>query len=137
MTPPGILPGGSVQLEPFPPVGRVCTEFPPPEHHRPDPVPVHTRLPTPALPVDGRAIRGSSCRPLVPSERESVGLSSHPPPTGSAETQGICECPKRSNSPLPPWRPDVVIHPRPATPPALQEAESPLHWSVQDPEADQ
>ncbi len=120
----------------FPPVGRVCTEFPPPEHHGPYPVPVHTRLPTPAFPVDGRAIGGSSCRPLVPSERESVGLSSHPPPTGSAETQGLRGCPTRSNSPLPPWGPGVAIHPRPATLPALQEAESPIHWSVQDPEAD-
>ncbi len=71
--PPGILSGRSVQLEPFPPVGRVCTEFPPSEHHGPYAVPVHTRLPTPALPVDGRAIGGSSCRPLVPGERESVG----------------------------------------------------------------
>ncbi len=87
---------------------RVCTEFSPPEHHRPDSVLVHTRLPTPALPVDGRAIGGSSCRPLVPSERESVGLSSHPPPTGSAETQGLCGCPTCYNSPLPPWRPGVV-----------------------------
>ncbi len=31
----------------------------------------------------------------------------------------------------------MVIHLRSATPPALQEAESPLYWSVQDPEADQ
>ncbi len=69
MVPPGILLGRSVQLEPFPPVGRICTEFLPSEHHGPYPVSVHTRLPTPALPVDGRAIRGSSCRPLVPSER--------------------------------------------------------------------
>ncbi len=135
--PPGILPGGSAQLEPFPLVGRVCTEFPPPEQHGPNPVPVHARLTTPALPVDGRAIRDSSCRPLVPSERESVGLSPHPPRTGSAETQGLCGCPTCSHSPLPPWRPGVVVHPRHTTPPALQEAESPLHWSVQDPEADQ
>ncbi len=134
---PGILPGGSAQLEPFPPVGRVCTEFPPPEHHGPNPIPVHTRLPTAALPVDGRAIGVSSFRPLVPSKWESVGLSPHPPPTGSAETQGLCGCPTRSHSPLPPWRPGVVVHPRHTTPPALQEAESPLHCSFQDPEAGQ
>ncbi len=121
----------------LPPVGRVCTEFPSPEQHGSNPVPVHARLTTPALPVDGRAIRDSSCRPLVPSERESVGLSPHPPPMGSAETQGLCGCPTRSHSPLPPWRPGVVVHPRHMTPPALQEAKSPLHWSVQDPEADQ
>ncbi len=47
------------------------------QHSWPNPVPVHTRLPTPALPVDGRAIRGSSCSWF----RESVGLSPHPPPT--------------------------------------------------------
>ncbi len=31
----------------------------------------------------------------------------------------------------------MVIHLRSATPPALQEAESLLYWSIQDPEADQ
>ncbi len=31
----------------------------------------------------------------------------------------------------------MVIHPRSTTPPALQKAESPLYWSVLDPEADQ
>ncbi len=108
-------------------MGRVCTEFPPPEHHGPIPVPVHTRLPTPALPVDGRAIGGSSCRPLVPSERESVGHSPHPPPTGSAETEGFSGCSMRSHSPLSPWGPGVVVHSGHTTPPALQEAESPLH----------
>ncbi len=97
--PPGILPGGSAQLEPFPPVGRVCTEFPPPEHHGPNPVPVHTRLPTPALPVDGRAIRGSSCRPLVPSERKSVGLSPHPPPTAVRRHKDFADV-RRAPTPL-------------------------------------
>ncbi len=117
-------------------MGRVCTELPPPEHHGPNPVPVHTRLPTPALPVDGRAIGSSSCGPLVPSKRESVGLSPHPPPTGSVETQRLHGCPTRSHSPLSPWGPGVVVHSGHTSPPALQEAESPLHWSVQDPEAD-
>ncbi len=83
--PPGILPGWSVQLEPFPPVGRVCTKFPPSEHHGPYAISVHTRLPTPALPVDGRAIGGSSFRLLVPGKRESVRLSS----TSSRQCGGI------------------------------------------------
>ncbi len=31
----------------------------------------------------------------------------------------------------------MAVHPGSAPPPALQKAESPLHWSVHDPEADQ
>ncbi len=59
--PPGILPRRPVQLEPFPPEGRVFTKLPLSEHHRPHSLPVHTRLPTTTLPVDGRAFRVSSC----------------------------------------------------------------------------
>ncbi len=61
------------------------------------------------------------------SEREIVGHSPHPPPTGSAETEGFCGCSMRSHSPISPWGPGVVVHPGHTTPPALQEAESPLH----------
>ncbi len=62
-------------------MGRVCTKLPSSEHHRPHSLPMHTRLPTTTLPMDGRAFGGSSCWLLVPGERESVGLSPHPPPT--------------------------------------------------------
>ncbi len=54
---------------------------------------MHTRLPTPSVPLDGRALRRSSCGPLVPGERESLGLSPYPSPAGSAETQDLRRCP--------------------------------------------
>ncbi len=37
----------------------------------------------------------------------------------SAETQDLHRRSARPNSPLSTWRPGVVVHPRPATPPAL------------------
>ncbi len=80
MLPSGILPRRPVRLELFPPLGRVCTKLPSSEHHQSHSLPVHTRLPTTTLPMDGRAFGGSSCWLLVPGERESVGLSPHPPP---------------------------------------------------------
>ncbi len=51
--PPVILPRRSAQLEPLPPMGRVCTKLPPSEYHRTDPFPVHTRLSTPLFPWTG------------------------------------------------------------------------------------
>ncbi len=39
-----------------PPLGRECTKLPPPEYHRSDPLPLHTQLPAPTLPMDGRAL---------------------------------------------------------------------------------
>ncbi len=117
-------------------MGRVCKKSPPLEHHGPYAVPVHTRLPTPALPMDGRVLGGSSCRPLVPGERE-CGIQLTSTSSGQCGEIRTSRMPARSNSHLPPWRPGMVIHPRSVTPPALQEAESPLYWSVRDPEADQ
>ncbi len=45
--PPGILPSRPIRLEPLPPLGWVCTEFPRAELHRPHVLPVHIRLPAP------------------------------------------------------------------------------------------
>ncbi len=122
--------GGIVHsMEPLPPLGRVCTELPPAEHHRPHAIPVHTLLPAPALSVE-------SCRLLVPSERESVGLGSRSPSTCSAEAQDICRCLAFLHSTLPSWRKGMAVYPGSAPPPALQEAVSPLHRPVRDTEAD-
>ncbi len=46
------------------------------------------------------------------------GTQSTSTASGSAETQDLCRR-SRPNSPLSTWRPGVVVHPQPATPPAL------------------
>ncbi len=71
---PGLLPWQPAQLEPLPPVGRVCTKFPQANHHRPHPLPVHTRPPTPSVSLDGRALRRSSCGPLVLGDSAHIHL---------------------------------------------------------------
>ncbi len=113
-----------------------CTELPAAEHHLPRAIPVHTRLPAPALSVDRIAIAGSSSRLLVPSERESVGLSSRSPPTCGAKAQDICRCPAFLQSHVPSWRKGMAVLPGSAPLPALQEPESSLHRFVRDTEAD-
>ncbi len=134
--PPGILPQGPTQLEPLPPMGRVCSKLPPAPLHRPHSLSVHARLPAPALPLVGRAVGGSSCGLLVPGERGSVGLSSRPTPTGSAEAKEVHRCSTLRRSYLPSGTTGMVVHQGSAPPPDLQEAESPLHRSVPDTEAD-
>ncbi len=71
---------------------------------------MHTWLLAPALSVDRRAIGGFSCRQLVPSERESVGLGSRSPPKCSAEAQDICRCPALFHSHVPSWRKGMAVH---------------------------
>ncbi len=39
-----------------------------------------------------------------------MGLSPHPPPVDSAETQNLCRCSACPNSPLSTWRPGMVFH---------------------------
>ncbi len=107
-----------------------------PSTERPHSLSVHARLPAPTLPLVGRAVGGSSCGLLVPGERESVGLSSRPTPTGSAEAEEFCRCLPLRRSYLPFGTTGMVVHQGFTPPPALQEAESPLHRSVPDTEAD-
>ncbi len=133
---PGILPQGPTQLELLPPMGRVCSKLPPGSHHRPHCLSVHARLPSPALPLVGRVVGGSSCGLLVPEERESVGLSSHPTPTGTVGAEEVRRCSTLLCSYLPSRTTVLVVHQGSVPPPALQEAESLLHRSVLDTEAD-
>ncbi len=70
----------------LPPMGRVCSKLTQTKYHQAYPIRVHTQLPAPALPLDRRAFGGPSCGLLVPSKREGMGLTSHPPPVGSVET---------------------------------------------------
>ncbi len=86
--------------------------------------------------LDRRTLRRSSCGPLVPGEWESLGLSPCPPPAGSTETQGLPRCPPVAYPHLLPRRSSLVFQPGSASPPALPEAESPLHRSLHHREAD-
>ncbi len=72
----------------------------------------------------------------VLGERESLGLSPCPPPAGSAETQGLLRCPSVACRHLSPRRSGLALDPVFASPPALPEAESPLHRSLHHWEAD-
>ncbi len=86
--------------------------------------------------LDRRTLRRSSCGPLVPGEWESLGLSPCPPPAGSAETQGLPRRPPVAYPRLLPRRSGLALDPGSASPPALPEAESPLHRSLHHREAD-
>ncbi len=67
---------------------------------------------------------------------ERFGLSQCPPPAGSAETQGLHRCPSVACPRLSPRRSGLALNPGSASPPALPEAESPLHRSLHHWEAD-
>ncbi len=81
--------------------------------------------------LDRRTLRRSSCGPLVPGEGESLGLSPCPPPPGSAESRLPVAYPR-----LLPRRSSLALQLGSASPPALPEAESPLHRSLHHREAD-
>ncbi len=79
-------------------MGRVCTELPQADHHGPHPVSVHTRLPTPSVPLDGRTLLHSNCRPLVPSE--GVWDSAHVHLQQAVRRhKAFADC-RRSNAPI-------------------------------------
>ncbi|KAK3538402.1 hypothetical protein QTP86_001750 [Hemibagrus guttatus] len=75
--PPYLLSQPPELVEPVPGLGRVRTEFPSSTFHRPDSLPVRTRLPTTTVPLVRRAVGHTGGQSLVPRERERVWDSAH------------------------------------------------------------
>ncbi len=101
----GLLSWQPAQLEPLPPVVRVCTKFPQANHSIPSSLsPFQCILGYHTVSLDRRALRHSSCRPLVPSEQDSLVLSSCPTPAGSVETWDLCRCLPVFHPRLSSWR---------------------------------
>ncbi|KAL0146623.1 hypothetical protein M9458_057963 [Cirrhinus mrigala] len=69
--------------------------------------------------------------------RESVGLSSSPSAAGCTTTQVLRRHPTETCPRIPTWGPGLVVYTGSPPPSTLSQAESPLHWPVQDPETHQ
>lgn len=65
-------------------LGRVHPKLSVPSYHCFNTLSLHNRL---SVSLVRRSIGGSSCQPLVPGEREGLGLSTRPPAKGSKKAQ--------------------------------------------------
>ncbi|XP_042611612.1 uncharacterized protein LOC122144624 [Cyprinus carpio] len=111
----GILPRRSAQLEPFPSLGRVCTELPPTRYHWPHTLPVHALLPTPSPLNYTRTIGRSSCGLLVPRECGTQPTSTSSAPYGDTRPLLMFDGPplQFTNAPEPqePPPPEILEQP--------------------------
>ncbi|KAK3528012.1 hypothetical protein QTP86_014084 [Hemibagrus guttatus] len=127
-----LLPRPPRSLEPVLRVGRVHTELLTPAHYRPHPLSVHTRLSAAPVPLGWGTFGCASCGPLVPGEREGLGLSPPAASKSAPQAQNDGGSLTVQGTRVPTRAEGLAVNPRHQDAPALQETESQIHWPIRD-----
>ncbi|KAK3562217.1 hypothetical protein QTP86_030345 [Hemibagrus guttatus] len=127
-----LLPRPPRSLEPVLRVGRVCTELLTPVHYRPYPLSVRTRLSASPVPMGWGTFGCASRGLLVPGEREGLGLSTPAASKSAPQAQDDGGPSMIQGTRVATRAEGLAVDPRHQDAPALQEAESQIHWPVRD-----